>query len=114
MRKALHRVRKVLTSGSSSHDSSSHTQSDSMSLDSSWFASYVPSSHGAGQSSYPPTQAGGIIEDDINISIHTHEELVRFKSVRHREYVHTHIYDVILLKRVGMDLELRTIFHMVR
>jgi hypothetical protein len=114
MRKALHWVRKAFTSGSSSHDLSSHTQSDSMSLDSSRSASYVPSPHGAGQSSYPPAQAGGMIEDDTDISICTHEELlVRFESLRHREYVHTHIYNVSLLERVGMDLKLPTIFHAV-
>ena len=53
-----------------------------MSLDSSWSASYVPSPHGAGQSSYPLTQAGGMGEDDTDISIRTHEELVRFESLR--------------------------------
>jgi hypothetical protein len=84
-----------------------------MSLDSSWSASYVSSPHGAGQSSSPPTQVGGMIDDDIDISIRTHEELVRFESVRHREYVHTRIYDVSLLERVGMDLKLLTVFHAV-
>jgi hypothetical protein len=32
--------------------------------------------------SYPPAKAGGLmIEDNNNISIHNHEELVRFKSL---------------------------------
>jgi hypothetical protein len=73
----------------------------------------VPSLHGVGQLSYPPTQAGGMIDDDISISIHTNEELVRFESLHHREYTHTSVYDVCLLERVGMDLELPTIFHVV-
>jgi hypothetical protein len=46
-----------------------------------------------------------MIEDDTGISIHTHEELVRFKSLRRREYAHTCIYDVSLLERVGLDLD---------
>jgi hypothetical protein len=48
MRKALRRVKKVFTSGSSSHDLSSHTQSDSMSPDSSWSVSNMPSPHRVG------------------------------------------------------------------
>jgi hypothetical protein len=54
-----------------------------------------------------------MIEDDTGISIHTHEELVRFKSLRRREYAHTCIYDVSLLKRVGLDLDLPIVFHTV-
>jgi hypothetical protein len=81
MRKALRRVKKALMSGSSSHDSSSHTRSDSVSLDSSRSASYVPSPQGAGQLSYPPTQAEDVVEDDTDISICNHEELVRLESL---------------------------------
>jgi hypothetical protein len=84
-----------------------------MPLDSSRSVSYVPSLHRAGQSSYPPTQVGGMIDDDTNISICTHEELVRLEFLHHREYVHTRIYDVNLLERVRMDLELPTVFHAV-
>jgi hypothetical protein len=73
-----------------------------MLLDSSRSTSYVYSPHGASQSSYPPTQAGDMID-----------ELVSFESLRHREYAHTHVYDVSLLERVAMDLELPTIFHAV-
>jgi hypothetical protein len=54
-----------------------------------------------------------MIDDDTDISIHTHEELTRFKSLHHREYAHTHIYDVSLLERVGMDLKPPIIFRMV-
>jgi hypothetical protein len=54
-----------------------------------------------------------MIEDDIDISIGTHEKLVRFEPLRHREYAHTHVYDASLLKRVGMDIELPTVLHMV-
>jgi hypothetical protein len=112
MRKTLHRVKKAFTSGSSSHDSSFHTQSDSKSLDSSRSVSYVPSQNGVRQLSYLPTQDGGMIEDDI--SIQTHEELIRFESLHRREYAHTHIYDVSLLERVRNDIEHPTIFHVAR
>jgi hypothetical protein len=54
-----------------------------------------------------------MIDDDTVIAIRTHEELVRFKSLRRCEYAHTRIYDVSLLERVGMDLKLLTIFHTV-
>jgi hypothetical protein len=114
MRKALRRVKKEFTSGSPIHDSSSHTCINSMSLDLSRPASYVPSPHGVEQSSYPPTQAKGMIDDDMNIFIRTHEELVRFKSLHCQEYANTHVCYVSLLERVGMDLELPTIFHTVR
>jgi hypothetical protein len=36
-----------------------------------------------------------------------------FESLRRREYAHTRIYDVILLERVGMDLELPIVLHAV-
>jgi hypothetical protein len=61
MRKALRWAKKAFMSSPSSHDSSSHTQGDSMSLDSSRSASYVPSPHRVGQLSYPLAQAGGMI-----------------------------------------------------
>jgi hypothetical protein len=73
----------------------------------------MPSPYRAVQSSYPPTQARCMIEDDTNTSIHTHEELLRFESLHRREYVHTHVYNVSLLKRVGTDLQLPTVFHVV-
>jgi hypothetical protein len=42
-----------------------------MSLDSSRSTSYMPLLHETGQSSYRLAQAGGMIEDDTNISIVT-------------------------------------------
>jgi hypothetical protein len=54
-----------------------------------------------------------MINDDTDISICTHEELVRFEFLHCQEYAPTRIYDVSLLERVGMDLELPTIFHEV-
>jgi hypothetical protein len=114
MRKALRRVKKAFTSSSPSHDSISHTRSDSMSFNSSQSVSYVSSPHRVRQLSYPPTQAGGMIDDDTDIPIRTYEELVRCESLHRQEYAHNRIYDVSLLERVGMDLELPIILHAVR
>jgi hypothetical protein len=33
----------------------------------------------------------------------------KYESLRHREFAYTHIYDVNLLERVGLDEELPTI-----
>jgi hypothetical protein len=55
-----------------------------------------------------------MIEDDFDIIIHNHEELVRFKSLLHQEYTHTLVYDVSLLERARVDIELPTAFHDVR
>jgi hypothetical protein len=44
-----------------------------------------------------------------NISIRTTEEMEKYESVHRREFAHTHIYDVNLLERVGLDEELPTI-----
>jgi hypothetical protein len=44
--------------------------------------------------------------DGDDISIHTTEEMEKYESLCHREFVHTHIYDVNLLERVGFDEEL--------
>jgi hypothetical protein len=37
----------------------------------------------------------------------------KYKSLHHREFAHTHIYDVNLLKRVGLDEELPTILRII-
>jgi hypothetical protein len=47
--------------------------------------------------------------DGDNISICTTEEMNKYKSLRHRQFAHTHVYDVNLLERVGLDEELPTI-----
>jgi hypothetical protein len=70
----------------------------------------VPSQHGtAGSSRY-------LARDDIpeatngdDISICTTEKMEKYESLRRREFAPTHIYDVNLLKRVGLDEELPTI-----
>jgi hypothetical protein len=44
-----------------------------------------------------------------DISIRTTEEMEKYESLHHREFAHTHIYDVNLLERVGLDEGLHTI-----
>jgi hypothetical protein len=44
--------------------------------------------------------------DGDNISIRSTEEMEKYKSLHHQEFGHTHVYDVNLLERVGMDEEL--------
>jgi hypothetical protein len=47
--------------------------------------------------------------DSDNISIRTTEEMEKYKSLYHREFAHTRVYDVNLLGRAGLDEELPTI-----
>jgi hypothetical protein len=47
--------------------------------------------------------------DDDDVSIRTTEGMEKYKSLRHREFAHTLVYDVYLLERVGVDEELPTI-----
>jgi hypothetical protein len=77
-------------------------------------SSFVPSWHRATRLSYSHAQTEGrkIVNDD-DISIYTSEELERLESLRVREFVHTHVYDVNLLKKGEMDTNLPTLFHAV-
>jgi hypothetical protein len=87
---------------------------DNMLLDLLQSLSYMPSWHRAAQLSYSPTQTGGhkIVFDD-DISIYTPKELERLGSLRAREFIHTHVYDVNLLKKGEMDINLPTLFRAV-
>jgi hypothetical protein len=78
------------------------------------FSSFVLSWHRATQLSYSPAQTGGCkIVDDDDISIYTLEESERLESLQVRELVHTHVYNVNLLKKGEMDVDLPTLFHAV-
>jgi hypothetical protein len=75
------------------------------------FSSFVPSWCRATQLSYNPTQTRGRkIVDDDDISIYTPEELESVESLQVREFVHTRVYDVNLVKKGEMDVDLRTLF----
>jgi hypothetical protein len=49
--------------------------------------------------------------DYDDISIYTPEELERLESLRVREFIHTRVYDVNLLKKGEMGVDLPTLFH---
>jgi hypothetical protein len=77
-------------------------------------SSFVPSWHRAVQLSYSPTQTGGRkIVDDDDISFYMPEELKRLELLWVWESIHTHVYDVNLLKKGEMDVDLFTLFHAV-
>jgi hypothetical protein len=48
--------------------------------------------------------------DDDDISIYTLKELERLESLRVQELVHTRVYNVNLLKKREMDVNLSTLF----
>jgi hypothetical protein len=54
-----------------------------------------------------------MIMDDNDISSYTLEELERLESFRVQELIHTRIYDVNLLKKGEMDVDLLTLFRAV-
>jgi hypothetical protein len=102
-------VKRAFSSGPSSRASSSHSN-DSRSQDSPWSLSIMPSPHGtAGSSHYLTHDDVPEATNNDDISIRTTEEMEKYKSLHHREFAHTHIYDVNLLERVGLDEELPTI-----
>jgi hypothetical protein len=51
--------------------------------------------------------------DGDGISIRTTEEMLKYGSLRHREFAHTCVYDVNLRERVGLDEELPTILRTI-
>jgi hypothetical protein len=51
--------------------------------------------------------------DDDDIYIYTLEELERLESLRVQEFIHTHVYDVNLLKKWEMDVDLPTLFYAI-
>jgi hypothetical protein len=51
--------------------------------------------------------------DDDDISIYMPEELARLESLRVQEFIHTRVYDVNLLKKGEMDVDLPTLFRVV-
>jgi hypothetical protein len=47
--------------------------------------------------------------DSNDFSIRNTEEMNKYESLCYQEFAHTHVYDVNLLERVGLDEELPTI-----
>jgi hypothetical protein len=74
----------------------------------------VPSPHGTtGLSHYLAHNDVPEATDGDNISIRTTEEMEKYESLHHREFAHTHVYNVNLLQRVGLHEELPTILRTI-
>ncbi|PUZ75447.1 hypothetical protein GQ55_1G170200 [Panicum hallii var. hallii] len=113
MKKLLGGVKRAFSSGPSSRGSSSYSN-DSRSQDLSRSSSFVPSQHRtAGSSRYSAQGDVPMATDGDDISICSTTEMEKYESLRHREFAHTHVYDVSLLERVGLDEELPTILWII-
>jgi hypothetical protein len=114
MEKLSRELKKIFSPKMSHHRTGSHSLSDGMSLDSRQFSSSMPPQHEVAPSSHHPVHLEmPMIDGDNDISIHSHEELGRFESLHMGEFAHTHVYDVSLLKCVGLDIELPTIIRSI-
>jgi hypothetical protein len=51
--------------------------------------------------------------DGDDFSIRTTGEMEKYESFRHQEFAHTHVYDVNLFEKVGLDEELPTILRTI-
>jgi hypothetical protein len=112
MKKLIGGVKRAFSSGPSSRGSGSRSGDGSQ--DSTRSSSFVPSPHETrGSIRYLAYDDVPMATDGDDISIHSTEEMEKYKSLHQREFGHTHVYDVNLLERVGMDeslpLILRTI-----
>jgi hypothetical protein len=113
MKKLLSGVKRALLFGPFSRGSGSRS-GDNGSQDSLWSSSFVPSSYEAIRlSRYLAHDDIPEATDGDDISIRTIEEMEKHKSLHRREFAHTHIYDVNLLERVGLDEELPTILRTI-
>jgi hypothetical protein len=109
MKKLLSGVKRALSSCPSSRGSSS-CSGDNGSQDSPRSSSFVPSPHGiTGSSHYLAHDDVPEATDGDDVSIRTTMEMEKYESLCRREFAHTHIYDVMLHERVGLDEELPTI-----
>jgi hypothetical protein len=113
MKKLLSGVKRALSSSSSSRGSGSRS-GDNESQHSPWSSSFMPLLHGTmGSSCYLAHDDVPEPTDGDDISICTTEEMEKYKSLRHREFGHTHVYVLNLPERVGLDEKLPIILSIV-
>jgi hypothetical protein len=113
MKKLLSGMKRALSSSPSKQCSGSRS-GNTGSQDSPRSLSFVPSLHEIiGSSRYLIHDDVHVATDGDDISIRTSEEMNKYKSLRHREFAHTHVYDVNLFERVGLDEELLTILRTI-
>jgi hypothetical protein len=112
MKKLIGEVKRAFSSGLSSRGSSSHSGDGSQ--DSTRSSSFVPSPHETGGSiHYLAHDDVSMAMDNDCISIRSTEEMEKYESLHQREFGQTHVYDVNLLERVGMDEELPLILRTI-
>jgi hypothetical protein len=87
---------------------------DNESQDSLRSLSFVPSLHGTIElSRYLAHDDVPAATDGDDISIRTTKEMEKYECLHRQEFAHTHIYDVNLLERVGLDEELPIILRTI-
>jgi hypothetical protein len=112
MKKLIGGVKRAFSSGPSSRGSGSHSGDGSQ--DSARSSSFMPSPHETrGSIRYLAHDDIPMAMDNDDISIRGTEEMEKYESLCHREFGHTHLYDVNLLERVGMDEELHLILRTI-
>jgi hypothetical protein len=105
MKKLIGGVKRVFSSRPFSRGSGSCSGDGPQ--DSAWSSSFMPSPHDTGGSiHYLAHDDVPMATDSDDISIHSNEEMEKYESLYQREFGHTHVYDVNLGDRVGMDEEL--------
>jgi hypothetical protein len=74
----------------------------------------VPSPHKTGGSiHYLAHNDIPMAMDSDDISIRSTEEMEKYESLHQQEFGHTRVYDVNLLKRIGMDEDLSLILRTI-
>jgi hypothetical protein len=112
MKKLIGGVKRAFSSGPSSRGSGSYSGDGSQ--DSARSSSFMPSPHETrGSIRYLAHDDIPMAMDNDDISIRGTEEMEKYESLRHREFGHTHVYDVNLLERVGMDEEIPLILQTI-
>jgi hypothetical protein len=104
MKKLSPGLNKIFSPDTSHHRSGFRSLSDGMPLDSWQFSSSMPPQHEATPLSHHPVLIEMPLIDDDDISIYSHEELIRFESLRKQEFASTRVYNVILPERVGLNI----------
>jgi hypothetical protein len=101
MKKLLSGVKRALSSGPSSQGSGSHS-GDNGSQNLLQPSFFVSSPHVTmGSCRYLAHDNVPTATDGNDISIRTTKEMEKYESLCHREFAHTHVYDVNLVERVG-------------
>jgi hypothetical protein len=112
IKKLIGGVKRAFSSGPFSRGSGLHSSDGSQ--DSARSSSFMPSPHETrGAIRYLAHDDVPMAMDGDDISIRSTEEMQKYESLRHWEFGHTRVYDVNLLKRVGMDEELPLILRTI-